>query len=227
MTVDPLTGYSFDHRQIFASRPSPAPDESFAGYYQAEIDFPEEADGAGPAAGETSDYSNFARLRNPDNPWRGLPGGEYAVSSPNRVTGEIVPTSDMVRYEEYFRQIHDEVVSELGLEVNTLKAGSPETLNALKQIGQRIMADPEGQRHITQLGLNHLNHVGLPTSEMPALDGKPATTPNPRFNDIARAVRARKEIELMDSPDMREVRLDRPPSSLPAKSLLQSRYAAY
>lgn len=257
MTVDPLTGYSFDHRQMFVSQRPPAPDASFAAHYQAESGLQAEADEAEAAAVAeiqrlasnspdeiqgldrdewrrqynqalaTNDYSTFMRLRNPDHPWQGLPGGEYAVSSPNRVTGEVVPTSDMVRYEEYYRRMHDQVVSELGLNVNRLSADSPETWDALKLIGEKIMADPEGRRHIVRLGLNHLNQAGLPTAPMPALDGKPATVPNPKFDDLCRAVRKEKEKELLDGPAMREVRLDRPPSSLPAKSLLGTRYAAH
>jgi hypothetical protein len=133
------------------------------------------------------DYSSFMRLNNPDNPWVPIPGAGYEVNADNAIIGGTVSVSDMVHYEEYYRRIHDDVAAELGLDVSQMEAGSPESLDALKLIGQRIMDDPEGQRYIVQLGLNHITEAGLPTSEAPATDDHPATTRNPRLEDIMRA----------------------------------------
>lgn len=91
--------------------------------------------------------------------------------------------SDMASYKLYVARVHDEVVSELGLDPSQVEEDSEEALAALKMIGERIMNDPEGQLMMHNLGLTSVNYKGMPTAADVDVDGKGAPTPNPDFED--------------------------------------------
>jgi hypothetical protein len=101
-------------------------------------------------------YKDFTAMRNRKSPY--IPGlGDFAIVRDPSSMG------DIGKYEIYVARIHDEVLSELGLDPATVRAGSPEAVKALRMIGERIMADPEGQQFIEKLGLTSVNQWGMPT----------------------------------------------------------------
>jgi hypothetical protein len=85
------------------------------------------------------------------------------------------------QYKLLMLRIQDKVVSDLGLDLSTLKAGSPEALQAIRMIGERIMADPEGKQLMATLGLTAVNDQGMPTAPGIWVDGH-EPTPNPMFD---------------------------------------------
>jgi hypothetical protein len=108
-------------------------------------------------------YRDFVAMRN-RNSSSYIPGlDDFSIALENRDTHEATSMGDIGKYEIYVARIHDEVISELGLDPATVKAGSPEALKALRMIGERIMADPEGQQFIAKLRLTSVNQWGMPT----------------------------------------------------------------
>lgn len=113
---------------------------------------------------ENDDYSTYMRLNNPDEPWVGISGLSFDVGSTEYYSSIDASISDRVRYEELFRKIHDEVLDELNLDASMLKTSDPEAKEALRMIGERLQADPLGNKLIQQMGMTEINKAGLPTA---------------------------------------------------------------
>ena len=127
------------------------------------------------------DYSSLLRLIKPGGGSPMIPGLGYISSFSNTLSGRANSYYDMIRYDEYFRQVHDQVVEEMGLDPAQMEEGSPEALEAMKRIGEKIMADPAGQQLLANAGLTHVNHLGLPSAPGVHQEGEAEPTLNPTF----------------------------------------------
>lgn len=129
------------------------------------------------------DYSGLLRLYNPSGNSPVIPGANYSWGFSNVLSGKENTFYDIIKYEEYFREVHDDVLRELRLDPGTMSEGSPEALEAIRLIGEKIMASPEGRQLLANVGYTCINHLGLPcTLPGAATNGDPEPVMNPAFH---------------------------------------------
>lgn len=113
-----------------------------------------------------------------------IPGfDEHVMLSPSlgREAGSLA--NAMIIYDIYKNRIHNEVVAELGLDPTQMEEGSPEAVEALRLIGERMSQAPEGREIMRQMGLTHLNHYGMPTAPGYHHPGDPEPRSNPALEE--------------------------------------------
>lgn len=117
------------------------------------------------------------------NPKPQIPGLDGYAMTFTHIEPDSLTYSDTVSYKLYVARIHDEVMAELNLDPAQVEEGSPEALQAVRMIGERIMNDPEGQEFLYRLGMNGINSKGMPSAMGISPDGRDTPSRNPDFTD--------------------------------------------
>jgi hypothetical protein len=161
-------------------------------------------------------YKEYMEMVNSDSPH--IPGlNEYAMGFGQATGSTSFCLGDNFKYWLLVDRIHNEVVEELGLDPATVREGSPEASQALRMIGERIMADPEGRQLMSSLGMTAINRWGMPTR--PGADDQ--SEPNPMFDADGNLL----EAESSETDESKTETADTEPNTVHWRDLMASALA--